>query len=123
MKLPQENCIEAACNRFPALDDNGKKKLDAYESLPWTFLTTIFSRYIHDSQTASVEKRKDIAAFLEELVEADNFFYEVIKIDLVHDFLKSQAMIDAYYLLLGPKVRHLVWWLAPEFAPQIVIPD
>jgi len=60
---------------------------------------------------------------LEELVTSDDFFYEVVKIDLVHDFLKTQAMVNAYYPLLGPKVRHLVWWLAPKFAPELIVPE
>jgi hypothetical protein len=123
MKLTRENSIAIARARFPGLAQvEANDDLHLYDDLPWPFFSIVFGRYIYNSQTASIENRKEIAAFLEELIAADDFFYEVVKIDLAFEFLKSQEMLDAYYSLLGPKVQHLVWWLAPKFAPQIIIP-
>jgi hypothetical protein len=85
----------------------------------------IFNSYVENMvYSGHHEDWTEIGIFIENLsTAADGNVQELLKLEILPTLLKSQRIIDTYWVYLGAKTQQALSWLAPKLAPQIQLPS
>jgi hypothetical protein len=92
---------------------------------PYVIFGIIFNRYLENmAYSGHHEDWAKIGRFIENLsTAADGNVQELLKLEILPTLLKSQRIVDTYWVYLGAKTQRALSWLAPKLAPQIQLPS
>jgi hypothetical protein len=91
---------------------------------PYIVFGTLFNRYLTDLVGADREAMKRAALFIEEMAFAlDERVSDMLAIEVLPTFLKSQTILDSYWPLLGEATRHRLRGLPPRFSRKVEFPS
>lgn len=115
---------EQVFKRFPELQQPRYAELmiDVADG-PYIVFGTLFNRYLIDLVGADRDAMKRVASFIEEMTIArDERVSDMLAIEILPTFLKSQVILDSYWSLLGAATRHRLRCLPPHFSRKVEIP-
>lgn len=93
---------------------------------PGTYVVigSAFNALIEDRVASAAGDRAKIGAFVERMaVSKSGGIEDLLRIDVLPTFLKSQPLLDAYWVFLGPSTRRFLKRTAIRRAPQIIFPS
>ena len=122
--LVYDSLNEEVFRRFPELKQPRYAELMIdVEDGPYIVFGTLFNRYLVDLIGMNHEAMKQASVFLEEMAVAkDERVPDMLALEVLPTLLKSQAIVDSYWPLLGAATRHRLRCLPPRFSRKVQIP-
>ncbi|MES2220936.1 MAG: hypothetical protein V4587_08225, partial [Acidobacteriota bacterium] len=123
-RIVYDSLNEQAFKRFPELRQPCYAELiiDVADG-PYIVFGTLFNRYLIDVVGADREAAKRAASFIEEMLLArDERVSDMLSIEVLPTFLKSQTILDSYWPLLGAATRHRLRCLPSRFSRKVELP-
>jgi hypothetical protein len=125
-KVTLETLNELLFLWFPILKSPEYARLVAgLDDGPYVIFGVIFNSYLENMvYSGHPEDWRNIGTFIENLsTGGDEGVRELLKLEILPTFLKSQRFIDTYWEHLGANTRPALTWIAPKVAPQIQVPS
>ena len=122
--LVYDSLNEQVLKRFPELRQPRYAELmiDVTDG-PYVVFGTLFNRYLTDLVGADREAMNRVALFVEEMILGrDERVSDMLAIEVLPTFLKSQTVLDSYWPLLGAETRDRLRCLPPRFSRNVELP-
>jgi hypothetical protein len=125
VELEYDSLNQRLWDRFPVLKEPRYTQLiGGIDAGPYVVFGVVVNRYLADLATMSdVQAEGNIATFIEEMATADDDrVVDLLTTEVLPTLLGTQAMVDAYWPLLGTATRRRLWLLPPRFARNVEFP-
>jgi len=125
MSLVYSSLNEQVRERFPVLKEPHYTQLiGGIEAGPYVVFGVLFNRYLADvASEADLQARAAVASFIEDMATAaDEQVSDMLETEVLPTLLGSQAMVDAYWPLLGAETRRRLRLIDPRLSRKIKLP-
>lgn len=127
MNLEYDSLNQQLRERLPPLGEPRYTQLiGGIEAGPYVVFGVMFNRYLLDvaNEDVYIQDRSGAAKFIEEMAVApDTRVSDMLTSEVLPTLVRSQAMLDAYWSLLGTATRHRLKLLSPRLVANVELPS
>ena len=126
MKLDYSSLNERLWERFPVLKEPHYTQLIGnIEAGPYVIFGVVFNRYLVDlAPGADLQAKAGVASFIDDMAASqDERVSDMLTTEVLPTILGNQAMVDAYWPLLGMAARRRLRLVDPRFSAKVELPS